>query len=74
MYLSVNGTYVSQVTQSMLRTYEVKQVFSEREKIGFNDSAEVTECIQQIEIPNFLHMCAPCFELLSNNSTIYIYI
>ena len=33
---------------------------------------DVTKCHQQIEIPDLLHMCAPCSELASNISTIII--
>ena len=44
--------------QIMLRTYKVKYVFSEREKIGFDDSFDATKCLQQIVIPYLLHMRA----------------
>jgi len=36
------------VTQNMLRTCEVRKIFSEK-KIGFDDSFDVTKCLQQIE-------------------------
>ena len=39
------------VAQNMLRTYEEKYVLLEQEK-----SFSVTKCLQQIEIPDFLHM------------------
>ena len=45
------------VAQIMLRTYKVKNIFSEK-KNGFFDSFDLTKCLQQIEIPNFLHMSA----------------
>ena len=45
------------VAQNMLRTYDVKQVFSEN-NFGFNDSFDVTKCPQQIEMPDLLNMCA----------------
>ena len=28
-----------------------------QEKIGFNDSFDVTKCLQQIEMPDLLHVC-----------------
>ena len=31
-----------------------------RKIIGFDLYVEVTKCLQQIEIPNILHMCATC--------------
>ena len=61
------------VTQNMLRTYVVNLSFS-REKIGFEDSIDVTKCLQQIEIRNLLHMCAPCSKLPSNISTMCRYL
>ena len=53
------------VAQNMLRTYEVKEVFSEK-KYQIDGSFIVSKCLQQIEIPDLLHMCAPCSELPSN--------
>ena len=45
-------------------------VLSRKKKIGFDDSVNETKYIQQIEIPDLLHiMCATCSELLSNIST-----
>ena len=38
-----------------LRTYVVNKVFL-RKKIGFDDSFDVVKCLQQIEIPDLLHM------------------
>ena len=35
------------VTQNMLRKYEVKMVFAEKQT-GFEDSSDVTKCLQQI--------------------------
>ena len=37
-----------------LRTYDVNKVFF-RKKIG---SIDVTKCLQQIEMPDLLHVCA----------------
>ena len=45
------------VAHFMLRTYDVNKVFSEK-KIGFDDSFDVTKCLQQIEMPDLLHLCA----------------
>ena len=45
------------VAQNMLRTYDVKYVFSEI-KIGFDYTFNVTKCLQQIEMPNLFYMCA----------------
>ena len=53
------------VAQNMLRTYEVKEVFSEK-NTRFDDSFLISKCHQQIEIPDLLHMCTPCSELPSN--------
>ena len=57
------------VAQNMLHVYEVKQVFSEKKEIGSDDYVDVTKRIQQIEIPNLLHMCEPCSDIPSNIST-----
>ena len=35
----------------------------------FDDSFDVTKCLQVIEIPVLIHMFAPCSELPSNNRT-----
>ena len=45
------------VALNMSRTYDVKWVISKK-RIGFDDFFDVTECLQQIAIPNLLHMCA----------------
>ena len=45
------------VAENMLRTYDVKEIFSEK-KIGFYDSFDVTKCHQQIEMPDLLYVCA----------------
>ena len=42
--------------------------FSDK-KFGFDDSLDVTKCLQRIEILDLLHMCAPCSELPSDIST-----
>ena len=39
-------------------------------KIGFDDSFDVTECLQQIEMPDLLHVCAEWNEQPSNIKTI----
>ena len=56
------------VAQKMVRKYEVKQVCSGK-KIGFDDSFDVTNCLQQIKILDLLHMCLPCSDLPSNLSS-----
>ena len=38
-----------------LRTNDENKVFF-RKKIGFDDSFDVTKCLQQIEMPDSLHM------------------
>ena len=45
------------VANFTLRTYDVnKSPFLK--KIGFDDSINVTKCLQQIKMPELLHMCA----------------
>ena len=44
------------VAQNILRTYEVKSV----KKFGYDELFDVTQCLEQIEIPDLFHMCAPC--------------
>ena len=46
------------VAQFTLRTYDVNQVFFEKKKIEFNDSFDVTKCLEQIETSDLLHVCA----------------
>ena len=41
-----------------------------RKKIGCDGSVDVTKCLQQIEIPDILHRCGHCSQLLSNIITI----
>ena len=41
--------------QNMLRTFDVK---FPKKIFGFDDSFDITKCLQQIEIPDLLHMCA----------------
>ena len=55
----------------MFRTCRANMKFNGlfRKKIGFDDSVDVTKCLEQIEMPELLHMCAPCYELPSNRST-----
>ena len=45
------------VVHFTLRTHYVNKVFF-RKKIGFDDSFDVTKCLQQIEMPDLLHVCA----------------
>ena len=45
------------VAHFTLRTYDVNKVFF-LTKIEFDDSFDVTKCLQQIEMPDFLHVCA----------------
>ena len=45
------------VAQNMLRMFDVKKGLF-RKKPGFDDISDVTKCLQQIELPDFLHMCA----------------
>ena len=51
------GYLYNMVAQKKLRTHYVKQVFSEK-GIGFDDSFDVPKCLQQIEMPDLVHMCA----------------
>ena len=51
------------VAQNLLRAYEVETGLFREKKIEFDDSFDVTKCIQQIEVPYLLHMCAPISEL-----------
>ena len=57
------------IPQNMLPTYEVKLVFFER-KIGFDDSVNETECLQQIITLDLLRMYAQCSELPYNICTL----
>ena len=54
------------VAQNMLRKYDKH---FPKKKIRFDDSFGVTKCLQQIEIPDLFHTCAPCAELSSTIST-----
>ena len=45
------------VAQNMLHTYGIKEVFLKK-TIGFDDSFDVTKRLQEIEIPDLLHVCA----------------
>ena len=42
--------------QNMVRMYDEKGFF--RKQIGVDDSFDVAKCLQQIEIPDLLHVCA----------------
>ena len=37
--------------------YDVNKAFF-RKKIEFDDNFDVTKCLQQIEMPDLLHVCA----------------
>ena len=41
-----------------LRTNDENKIFFPGKKIGFDDSFDVTKCLQKIEIPDLHHMCA----------------
>jgi len=41
----------------LLRMYDEKKFFL-RKKIGFDYPFDVTKCLQQIQLPILLHMCA----------------
>ena len=45
------------VAHFTLRTNDENKVFFPK-KIGFDDSFDVTKCLQQIEMPDLLHVCA----------------
>ena len=40
-----------------LRTNDVTKVFFSKKKIEFDDSFDETKCLQQIEMPDLLHVC-----------------
>ena len=47
------------VAQNKLRMYDVKYVFSEEITSDLTTlSIDVTICLQQIEMPDLIHMCA----------------
>ena len=65
---NVNTWYLyKMVAQNMLRTYDVKQVILAN--VGFDNSFDVTKCLQQIEIPDLLCMCALWNEQPTNIET-----
>ena len=45
------------VAHFMLRTYDVNKEIKKK-KIEFDDSLDVTKCLQQIEMPDLLHVFA----------------
>ena len=45
------------VAHFILRTYDVNKAFFQK-KIEFDESFNVTKCLQQIEMPDLLHVCA----------------
>ena len=46
------------VAHFTLRTNDENWDFFREKKIGFNESFDVTKCLQQIEITDILNMCA----------------
>ena len=46
------------VTHFTLRTNDENKVFFPRKKIGFDDSFDVTKCLQRIKKPDLLYVCA----------------
>ena len=56
------------VAHFTLRTHEGKWVFSGK-NTRFDDSFDVTKCLQQIERPDLLHVCAKSNEQPSNLKT-----
>ena len=40
------------------RCARMMKIMSFPKKIGFDDSFDVTKCLQQIEMPDLLHVCA----------------
>ena len=46
------------VAHFTLRTYDVNKVFFQKKKIEFDNSFDVTECLEQIENPDLPHVCA----------------
>ena len=60
------------VVHFTVRAYVVNKVFFWK-KIGFDDSFDVNKCLQQIEMPDLLHIMCPWWnEQPSNIETIYV--
>ena len=57
------------VVQKMLRARMMWSRALREKKIGYDDSFDVIKCLQKIEIPVLLHMCAKWFEQPSNMKT-----
>ena len=57
IYVYLWDTLYKMLAQNMLRTYDINKVFFEK-KIEFDDSLDATKCLQQIEMPDLLHVCA----------------
>ena len=68
-YRLLHGFYIRWLLISPLRTNDDNKVFFWRKKIGFDDSFDVTKCLQQIEIPDLLQMCAQWNKQPSNLQT-----
>ena len=49
--------FIKMVAHFTLRTYDVNKVFSEKQ-MGFDDSFDVTKCLQQFEMLDLLNVCA----------------
>ena len=46
------------VAHFTLRTNDENKVFFQKKKIGYDDSFDVTKCLQQIKKHDLLHVCA----------------
>ena len=46
------------VAHFMMRMNDENKVFFPEKNIGFDDSFDVTKCLQQIEMPDLLHVWA----------------
>ena len=57
------------LAQIMLRLHVLSKIGLFREKQSDLTTVDLTNCLQQIEIPGLLPMCTPCSELPSNVSS-----
>ena len=62
------GFYIRWLLISRCARMMKTRSFSEK-KIGFDDSFDVTKCLQQIEMPDLLHVSAKLNEQPSNIKT-----
>ena len=67
-----HGTYMYHGSSELVAHLWSKIGTFRKKNIGYGDSFDVIKCLQQIEIPNLLHMCATRSELPSNISTMVI--